>query len=64
MKTTIRETGKKAMIEEEELTGKSLVYNVVVLPLDVMDDDSRGIKLHAIDLDHAIRIFDAIESSI
>jgi len=64
MKITIRETGKKALIEEEELSDKSLVYNVVVLPEDVMDDDSQGIRLYTTDLHHATKIFDAIESAL
>jgi len=62
MKITIRETGKKAMIEEVALKDDSLTYAVIVK--GEFYPDSYSIRLGATNLDHAIKIFDAIESSV
>lgn len=62
MKITIRETGKKALVEEVALSGNSSVYTVIIK--GEFYPDSYSIRLSATDLAHAIKIFDAIESSV
>lgn len=62
MKITIRETGRKAIIEEVAFVDDSLTYTVIVK--GKLYPDSYSIRLRAKDLDHAVKIFDAIESSI